>query len=118
VVIRRFRRKESGIGSSPTAAELLDIMRPPLGQHCPMQKPKAPEAPVREPAATGADARLGQPLDIRQVARLLGCSPWSVRNAWIPKGLPHFRCFGASSKLIFYEAQVVRWVERQQAKGG
>jgi hypothetical protein len=31
----------------------------------------------------------------------------------MPKGLPHFRS-GASSKLIFYTDQIVRWIERQQ----
>lgn len=117
MVIRRFGRKESGIGRAPAAAELLEIMRPPVGQHCPRQKPTRPEAEGREPAATGSLPRLGQPLSIAQVARLLGCSPWSVRNTWIPRGLPFFRS-GASSKLIFFEAQIVRWIERQQAKGG
>jgi hypothetical protein len=108
---------ESGIGRSPNAAELLEIMKPPMGQHCPNHYPTQPVATGSQPVASGADARLGQPLDIRQVARLIGCSPWSIRNTWIPKGLPHFRS-GASSKLTFYEAQVVRWIERQQQKGG
>lgn len=117
MAIRRFGRKESGIGRTPNAAELLEIMRPPVGQHCPTQKPKPPEPSGGRPAATGSGTRLGQPLNISQVARLLGCSPWSIRNTWIPRGLPHFRS-GASSKLIFFEAQVVRWIERQQQKGG
>lgn len=117
MVIRRFQHKESGIRRAPTAAELLELMRPPIGQHYPTQKPNSPAASGGQPAATGTDSRLGPPLSIGQVARLLGCSPWSVRNTWIPKGLPFFRS-GASSKLIFFEAQVVRWIERQQAKGG
>ena len=114
---RRPRGRESGIGRSPTAAELLELMRPPVGQHCPTQYPRQPAAPSGLPTAAGAEPRLGEPLDIGQVARLVGCSPWSIRNTWIPRGLPHFRS-GASSKLIFYEAQVVRWIERQQQKGG
>lgn len=118
MVIRRFRRTESGIRKWPKAAELLEIMRPPIGQHCPKHYPTQPGASGSQPAAAGAGDRLGQPLDIGQVARLVGCSPWSVRNTWIPKGLPFFRSSGASSKLIFYEAQVVRWIERQQQKGG
>ena len=117
MVIKRLRGMESGIRKAPRAAELLEIMRPPIGQHCPKQYPTQPVAAGGQPAASGADARLGPPLDIGQVARLVGCSPWSIRNTWIPKGLPHFRS-GASSKLIFYEAQVVRWIERQQQKGG
>ena len=60
------------------------------------------------------DDALGRPLDIRGVAALVGCSPWTVRHALLPRGLPHFRS-GANGKLLFYERQVVRWVLRQQA---
>jgi hypothetical protein len=61
---------------------------------------------------------LGRPLDINQVADLIGCSPWTVRRTLLAKGLPHFRS-AASSKLIFYEAQVVGWIgKKQKVKGG
>lgn len=60
---------------------------------------------------------LGPPLSIRDVARLIGCSPWSVRQTLMPQGLPYFRS-GASGKLIFYTDQVVRWIEHQQQKKG
>jgi hypothetical protein len=60
---------------------------------------------------------LGTPMNIRQVARLIGCSPWTVRQKHIPSGLPYFRS-AASGRLIFYHDQVVRWILRQQAKGG
>jgi hypothetical protein len=56
------------------------------------------------------------PLDIRQAARLIGCSPWTVRQKLLPKGLPFFRS-AASGKMIFYEAQLVRWIENQQQGG-
>jgi hypothetical protein len=59
---------------------------------------------------------LGLPLDIRGVAELIGCSPWTVRQRLMPSGLPFFR-FGASGKFIFYTNQVVRWIEARQ-KGG
>jgi len=59
---------------------------------------------------------LGEPLKIREVASLLGCSPWTVRQKLLPRGLPYFRS-GASGKLVFFKAQVVRWIESQQ-KGG
>lgn len=77
--------------------------------------------PVGLPALVPAPGRrvserLGPPLDIRGVADLVGCSPWTVRQKLIPMGLPHFRS-GASSKLIFYEDQVIRWIESKQ-KGG
>ena len=56
------------------------------------------------------------PLSIDQVARLIGCSPWTVRQTLIPRGLPHFR-FKASGRLIFYRDQVIRWIEKQQQGG-
>jgi len=60
---------------------------------------------------------LGPPLDLAGVAALIGCSPWTVRQTLIRKGLPHFRP-GASGHLIFYRDQVVRWICEQQSKGG
>jgi hypothetical protein len=66
---------------------------------------------------TSAQDTLGAPLDIKHVAHLIGCSPWTVRHVLIPKGLPHFRS-GANGKLIFYEQQVVRWVLRSQRHQG
>jgi phage terminase Nu1 subunit (DNA packaging protein) len=62
-------------------------------------------------------SQLGEPLNIHQVAELLGLSPWTIRHSLIPKGLPVFRS-GASGKLIFYREQVVRWVIQHQQKGG
>ena len=88
--------------------------KPCLG-HCPPQPGPfwgQPEAFLGPPAPA-----LGLPMDLRQVSALLGCSPWTVRQTLIPRGLPHFR-FGASGKVIFYRDQVVRWIENQQAKGG
>jgi len=62
---------------------------------------------------------LGAPLGIRQVAKLIGCSAWSVRQRFVPQGLPHFRS-GPSGRLIFYRDQVVRWIvqKQNQQKGG
>ncbi len=56
---------------------------------------------------------LGEPLNIRQVAQLIGCSAWSVRQRHIPQGLPYFRS-RPSGKLIFYRDQVVRWILENQ----
>ena len=56
---------------------------------------------------------LGPPLDLPGVAALIGCSPWTVRQTLIPRGLPHFR-FKANGRLIFYRDQVIRWIENQQ----
>ena len=70
--------------------------------------------PHRNPQ--GEDA-LGEPLAIRDVAKLLGCSPWTIRHSYLPKGLPHLRS-GPLGKLIFYRTQVVRWILHYQQKGG
>jgi len=64
-------------------------------------------------AAPPHAARLGRPLYISDAAAVIGCSPWTVRQKLIPRGLPHFRST-ASGRLIFYEAQLVRWIEKQQ----
>ena len=64
------------------------------------------------------DRELGEPMDIRQVARLIGTSPWSVRQTLLRKGLPVVR-FKARGKLIFYRKQVEEWILRiQNQKGG
>jgi hypothetical protein len=114
--IRRFDDRESGIDIRRKLADLRQFPPVRLGQQYPTHCPPHPGPSSGQPGPSGADSPLGQPLDIRQVARILGCSPWSIRNTWIPRGLPHFRS-GASSKLIFFTNQVVRWIERQQ-KGG
>ena len=97
-------RRMSGFDRSDIPAETLEIPHDALGQRYPQHYPQAVDA-------------LGEPLTIQQVARLLGCSPWTVRHAYLPKGLPHLRS-GPLGKLIFYRAQVVRWVLQEQKKGG
>src|SRR5947208_506101 len=72
--------------------------------------------PAPLPEKLPAPLALGRPLNISEVARLIGCSPWTVRQKLLPRGLPFFRS-AASGKLIFYQAQVVRWIERQQQGG-
>ena len=56
---------------------------------------------------------LGTPLDIGRVAQIIGCSAWTVRQTLIPSGLPHFR-FKPRGRLIFYEDQIIRWIEKKQ----
>ena len=56
---------------------------------------------------------LGEPLAIADVARILGCSAWTVRQRYLPLGLPHFR-IGRTGKLTFYRNQVVAWVLENQ----
>jgi hypothetical protein len=60
---------------------------------------------------------LGEPLGVRGVAHLIGCSPWTVRHVLMPRGLPHFRA-NHHGKVIFYRNQVVRWVLHREQEGG
>lgn len=82
------------------------------GQNYPQECPH-PADPETEAFAES----LGAPLSTSQVARLIGCSVWTVRHRYLAAGLPHFR-MGLAGKLIFYTQQVVRWLLRQQQKGG
>ena len=66
---------------------------------------------------TGPIDTLGEPLDLRGVAELIGCSTWTVRQTLIPRGLPCFRS-GPGGRLIFFRSQVVRWILRHQRKEG
>ena len=61
---------------------------------------------------------LGEPLSIYDVATLLGCSAWTVRQRYLPQGLPHLRA-SAGGRMVFFREQVVSWIlKRQQMKGG
>jgi len=83
----------------------------PLGHSCPQ------DCPSPGNSADGAPADpLGQPLTIGQVGKLIGCSAWTVRQKYIPAGLPHLRS-GPNGKLIFYKNQVIHWLLERQRKG-
>lgn len=96
--------RKAGFAESEKPLDSLGFLEGNRGQRYPQRNPQ------------GADA-LGDPLTIREVARLIGCSPWTVRHSYLPKGLPHMRS-GPLGKLIFYRAQVVRWILQRQQKGG
>jgi len=66
--------------------------------------------------ALSQEELLGEPLTIAQVAALLGCSAWTVRQRYLPQGLPHLRT-SAHGKLIFFRKQIVRWILDRQKKG-
>jgi hypothetical protein len=89
-----------------------------LGQRCPSHCPGRPgPIPAQPEAILGSSGSgLGPPLGIREAAAVIGCSPWTVRQKLLPRGLPYLR-FGASGKLIFYRDQIVRWIEFQQQGG-
>jgi hypothetical protein len=97
-------RRVSGFDDGAEPAETLGSSCDPLGQTCPQHCPRSDDA-------------LGEPLSILEVARVIGCSAWTVRHRHLPQGLPHFRS-GPSGKLVFFHKQVVRWILQQQRKGG
>ena len=95
----------SGFAFDEKATETKALARPSLGQSYPKHYP-------------GSESPLGAPLSIKDVARLIGCSAWTVRQKFIPLGLPHLRS-GPSGRLTFFSNQVVAWVlAQQQRKGG
>jgi hypothetical protein len=103
-------RRELAFRSRTEYAPLLSFTHLSPGQSCPQHYPQSSDRP--EPSRNP----LGTPLGIREVARLIGCSAWTVRQSYIPQGLPHLRS-GPSGKLIFYRDQVVRWILEHQQKG-
>ncbi len=69
-------------------------------------------------ASTDLREGLGEPLAIEQVAALLGCSAWTVRQCYLRQGLPHLQA-RPRGKLVFFRDQVIAWIEkRQRQKGG
>jgi hypothetical protein len=60
---------------------------------------------------------LGEPLDIAQVATLLGCSVWTIRQKYVPQGLPHLRT-EETGKFVFFRNQVINWILKRQKQGG
>lgn len=60
-------------------------------------------------------SELGPPLDINQVAQLIGCSPWTVRQTLMRRGLPFFR-FTPNGRLTFFREQVIGWIQDEQER--
>lgn len=102
------QRRMSGFADNDNAAQMQEFPPATYGHGCPEHCPQPPEY-RNEP--------LGAPLSIRDVARVIGCSTWTVRQRYLPMGLPHLRS-GPQGKLIFFRDQVVRWILQQQQKGG
>lgn len=106
----------SALDETPKRPEIKRIRAPGLGQSYPKHYPY-PGNGQGAPGPAHAEATLGDPLSIREVASMLGCSPWTVRQQHMPRGLPHFRS-GSQGKLVFFRDQVVQWILTQQRKGG
>jgi hypothetical protein len=103
-------------GAPRKSADFLEISAPSLGQNC------SPCCPQHCPRGEDAESvtfseRLGQPLSIQEVANLIGCSVWTVRQKYLHRGLPHVRS-GPNGKLIFYRNQIIHWLLQEQQKGG
>jgi hypothetical protein len=90
------------------AAETLAISPVGLGQMNPQHCPR-----VHDRNLASYPDPLGEPLTIREVANILGCSVWTVRKQCLRRGLPYFR-IGGTGKLVFYRVQVTRWILEQQ----
>lgn len=108
--------RKSGFDGNAKAEERLGFSPVRVGQSCPQQYPH-PGDPIH---TTGSSGSLGEPMDIGQVAALLGCSAWTVRQRYLLQGLPHLRAC-ASGKLVFFREQVICWIlkrQQQRQKGG
>lgn len=92
-------------------AETLDFSAFSLGQRNPGDYPQ------HYPASESAPSNLGEPIDIEDVAKLLGCSVWTVRQRYLPRGLPHIQA-SARGRFVFFRKQVVDWILERQKKGG
>jgi hypothetical protein len=113
-VNRETRSEREEKVSAADGAELRKFVED-LAHQRRAELPAALPAPP-EPKERNEDV-LGEPLDMPAVAKLIGCSAWTVRQKYVPAGLPHLRT-GPNGKLLFYKNQVIRWLLRQQQKGG
>jgi hypothetical protein len=104
--------RKAGSGNGTKLKDLLTLGPRGLGQSRPQQCPHLEDA-----QSAAFSEPLGEPLSVRQVAAVIGCSAWTVRQRYLSAGLPHFRS-GPNGKLIFYRNQIIRWLLAQQQKGG
>lgn len=115
----RLEQIMSAFGATSKSAETLEFARLSSGQRYPSPCPESysyPAAPEVNATHTTED-RLGAAMNIGQVARLLGCSVWTVRQRYMPQGLPHLRV-SAVGKIVFFRSQVIDWILKQQTKKG
>jgi hypothetical protein len=109
---RRDMLRKSGSDATAKLKDLLAFEPQNLGQSCPQHCPH-----LENVQADGLLDPLGEPLSICEVAGIIGCSVWTVRQRYLPLSLPHLRS-GPNGKLIFYKNQVIHWLLTQQQKGG
>lgn len=100
---------ESDFHRSARHAETLGFSAVPLGQRKPYP------CPTHCPYPNTLEFPLGIPMDIEDVAAILGCSPWTVRQKYLPQGLPHLRA-SATGRFVFFREQVLDWIVKRQRK--
>jgi hypothetical protein len=105
-----------GFIENAKAAKTLELSTSGLGQRNPQHCPQPGETNVTL-QSRAFPSPLGMPLNIAEVAELLGCSAWTVRQRYLRHGLPHLRAC-ATGKLVFFREQVIGWILKQQEKGG
>src|SRR5437867_3619011 len=101
--VMRWEGHRSDFAQMRKAAEPLDFSAFRLGQRNPQAYPQ------HYPYPEAAQFPLGEPMDIEDVAMLLGCSPWTIRQRYLPEGLPHMRA-SARGRFVFYRKQVIDWI--------
>jgi hypothetical protein len=104
---RSGETRKSRLGEERKSRKALSLSEEGPGQNDPRHYPH-PES---------SELILGGPLGIEDVAVLLGCSPWTVRQKYLPQGLPHLRT-GNSGRFVFFRTQVMNWILDRQKKGG
>jgi hypothetical protein len=103
------------LAETATPAETFAGSSSDPGQRNLQQGPNPPEIGSADQPPTRS---LGEPLTIHDVAALLGCSAWTVRQRYLPQGLPYLRA-SSMGKLVFFHKQVIDWIlRRQQLKKG
>jgi excisionase family DNA binding protein len=104
------RRTELGHAADSNALEIQGKPGARIGQMNPQACPRPKQSSAGE---------LGPPMSIKEVAAMIGCSVWTVRQRLIPEtGLPHVR-LAPRGRIIFYRYQVEEWLRfRQKIQGG
>ena len=100
--VRGVEGHRSDFAQMRNAAETLDVSAFRLGQRNPEDYPQH-----------YPPSRLGEPMDIEDVAELLGCSVWTVRQRYLPAGLPHIRA-STRGRFVFFQKQVIDWILKRQ----